>query len=573
MQAAYHVNRLMDQADSNLFDFLVDHCHLADDDVIMSFYGIRTTFSQFRSRVMRIAKRLVSFGLKKGDRVTISLVSSPESVELLYACCFLGVVPVLADLRLSEAEMTELCEETGSKLVFISDFRGCELFGISKVSCVEKVVIVSLCDGISSFNYFFKKTWYLLKGNPFFIRKHFVEKVCEWKQFLSAGPQGNPLPRAAGGDSELLFATSGTTGQRKYVTLTAEQVNLAVCQHIMRFDFSEVKTTLSVMPLFTCYGFVVSIHLPLVSGTKLILHPIYSTNSLPRVLLRHKPNAFSGVISHWEELAACKRAAGKDLSYLKVILFGGDRCTQQKLDTVNDFLSSHGCGTRLCQGYGMTEVTAGATIQDPDHYVSTSVGRPLPFTQICIVKPGTIRPIPAGKKGEICIHTPCQTRGYFNNPDATEELIRYHKDGQAWVHSGDLGHVDQEGNLFFDGRIKDMIVSSSGTKLFLPMLQTQAEQLTQGKCAVVALSDSSHEHMKRIVLFVSPSPGSPRLPRKRRLAAALREVLPLYLLPDRIVYLERLPLTSSGKTDNQKLKDLAVDAISGTKRVSRRKTK
>ncbi len=573
METTDRISALKDQADSNLFDFLVNHSSRAEDDTIMSFYTVRTSFGAFKSRVMRIAERLVLCGLRKGDRVAISLVSSPESVELLYACCYLGIVPVLADLRLSVSEMTELCEETGSKVVFISDFRGSELFGISEVPCVEKVVIVSVCDGISPLLFLVQKPLYLLKKNPYFIQKHFRKKICEWQRFMSFDSPGEPLPPAASGESAMLFATSGTTGKRKYVRLTAKQVNLAVCQHIMRFDYSGVRTTLSVMPLFTCYGFVVSVHLPLVSGSKLIIHPIYKPESLPRVMLKYKPNAFSGVISHWEELAADRKASGEDFSYLKIIFFGGDRCTQQRLDAVNGFLSSHGCRTKLCQGYGMTEVTAGATIQDPDRYVPASVGTPLPLTRICVVQPGTVRPLPAGQTGEICIHTPCQTEGYLNSPDATEELIRPHEDGLDWVHSGDLGHLDAEGNLYFDGRIKGMIVSSSGTKLFMPVLQTHAEELTGGKCFAAARPDPRHEYQKRIVLFVSQSPGSPRMPRKRRLASALREVLPLYILPDRIVYLKRMPLTASGKTDTQKLESMAERIVSGTKHVPLKRLK
>ena len=573
MDANDRIIALKDQADMNPFDYLVTHSPWNDDDVIMSLYTIPTSFRDFKSRVMRIAERLVDCGLEKGDRVTISLVSSPESVELVYACCYLGVIPVLADLRLSVGEMMELCEETGSRIVFISDFRGSELFRISEVDCVEKVVIVSLCDGISPLLFLVQKPVYLLKKNPYFIQEHFYRNICEWKKFMSSGTQDRPLPPAASGESEMLFTTSGTTGKRKYVRLTGKQINLAVCQHIMRFDYSDVKTTLSVMPIFTCYGFMVSVHLPLVSGNKLIIHPIYNSDSLPRVMLKYKPNAFSGVISHWEELVAYKKAAREDFSYLKVILFGGDRCTQQKLDDVNRFLSSHGCGTKLCQGYGMTEVTAGAVVQDPDHYVSASVGRPLPFTKICITYPETNNPLPAGQTGEICIHTPCQTKGYFNNDEATENLIRHHDDGLDWVHSGDLGHLDEDGNLYFDGRIKGMIVSSSGTKLFLPILQTHAEKLTRGRCCAVALPDSRREYLKRIVLFAAPSPGSPRMPGKRRLTAALKEVLPMYILPDKIVYLKRLPLTSSGKTDRQKLENLAERIISGKKHITRRRLK
>lgn len=573
MEANERINALKNQADLNLFDYLVRHSPWADDDVIISFYTKPTSFRQFKSRVMKIAEKLVDCGLKKGDRVTISLVSSPESVELMYACCYLGVVPVLADLRLSITEMKELCEETGSRIVFISDFRGSELFGISEVPCVEKVVIVSICDGISPLLFLVQKPLYLFKKNPYFIQKHFLKNICEWKQFMSSGTRGGSLPPAASGESEMLFTTSGTTGKRKYVRLTAKQVNLAVCQHIMRFDYSEVKTTLSVMPLFTCYGFMASVHLPLVSGNKLIIHPIYKPESLPHVMLKYKPNAFSGVISHWEELMAYKKASREDFSYLKVILFGGDRCTQQKLDDVNGFLASHGCRTKLCQGYGMTEVTAGATVQDPDQYVSASVGKPLPLVQICITYPDTIRPLPAGQTGEICIHTPCQTKGYFNNPEATENLIRRHEDGLDWVHSGDLGHLDKDGNLYFDGRIKGMIVSSSGTKLFLPVLQAHAEKLTRGQCCAVALPDNRHEYLKRIILFAAPSPGSPRLPGKRYLAAALREALPMYILPDKIVYLKRLPLTSSGKTDVRELEDSAQKIIGGTRHITRRRLK
>ena len=566
-------NLIPGSVDSDLLGFLLDSPQYAEDDVILSFFGAETSFGEFKRRVFGIAKRLLGLGLKSGDRVMISLISTPESIELMYACSYLGIVPVLADLRLSLAENMALCEETGARLAFISDFRACELLDISRVPCVEKLVIVSVCDGISQALYALQKTWYLLKNNPYFIKKHFNNKVWEWKRFMAVSPSDLPLAEGASGEGELLFTTSGTTGKRKYVILTSKQINLEVWQHMIRFDFKTPRTAMSVMPLFTCYGFAISVHLPLACGMKLILHPVYEARSLPRAVLKYKPNFFAGVIGHFEELAAYKKAAGEDLSYLKLMIFGGDSCSRERLEAVNSFLAAHGCGAKLLQGYGMTEVTSGAVTQDPDRYVSASVGRPLPLTRICITAPGTANPLPIGQKGEVCLNTPCASKGYFNNPAATERLIKTHADGLEWIHSGDLGWLDEDGNLYVEGRIKSMTVSSSGTKLFLPLLQTAAAKRTGGRCIAFALPDKRLDYIKHIVLFAAPKPGARRIAHMRRLKTELRRELPLYLLPERIVFLRRIPLNSAGKTDMQKLERLAEEAVGGRKHIGNRRLK
>ncbi len=546
---------LFEKAHNNLFDFVLENTVHSDSAVVFTYYGIRFSLDTFCSDVYRAVDTLLDMHVCAGDRILLSLLSTPESIALLYACSLIGAVPVMTDVRLSASELYSLICDTKVKIAFLNDFQVTDPKLLTSPSTLERLFVITPCDRLPAVARCLRRFSEAWTGKPYLLFRSKHSKLSFWYDLVcdqSKGLRRHDFPHAK--DGQLLFTTSGTTGSRKYVRISSFALNLAACRYELFMDVSKISSVLSVMPIFTCYGFLNSIHAPLLYGKELFLYPIYCFQAFPRVLLKTQASATFGVLGQWTALLKDRSAAKSDLSFLKFASWGGDGCSNEQIADINRFFASHGSATKLYQGYGMTETVSTATLQTPEDYVLGSAGKPLPFTKICIVADGTDRPLHAGEIGEICIHSLCQTTGYDFDDNDTVRLIHVHEDGRRWIHSGDIGYVDEDGLLFVVGRKKRMIVTENGTKVFLSRLEELLcnENLAEDSAAI-AVSASANRAEKQIILYVVPKAGISERRQKSEIQAAVRKKLPDYLYPNQILFVKHIPKNALGKPDYPEL--------------------
>ena len=157
---------------------------------------------------------------------------------------------------------------------------------------------------------------------------------------------------------------------------------------------------------------------------------------------------------------------------------------------------------------------------------------------------------------EVCICPSTKFLGYYHNQDATDNLIRKHIDGLMWIHTGDTGNVDDNGDLYVIGRKKRMIVRHDGTKVFPIEIENVLRQCTEVKsCAVVGATDAKHNQSGVPVAYVVTKTNTPA--EKKKIHKYCKQHLPIYLQPDKIVFIKELPTTNIGKVDYSKLSKLA----------------
>lgn len=560
--------------DRSCFDFLFENTAAKDDDIAYVYYSVPYTYGKLRALIAEAARALLALRLRRGDRVLLSLITTPESTALFYACTRLGISPVLADVRFSVAELEELIENTAPRAVFLSDWQAGFIKKLRASFPDLPFIDVSPVAGMPKPVRFFRGV------SNAFTSNHYRTGAgkMHWDGFFT-GRQSVPAalpPDGGDGNTPVLFATSGTTGKRKYVVLTCAKLNLASFQHTCyRSNYDEVGTLLSIMPIFTCYGFVTSVHLPLLLGKKCFVCPIYAAKKVPGLIVRLKPNAFIGTPGHFEAMLSAKELKNADLSFLKTLIAGGEKISAKTQDRFTAFLRAHHSDAKLLQGYGMTEVASAVTMQVTDDYVPGSAGKPYDTVQIKVVEPGTVRPLPQGEQGEVCLHTPCQTDGYYRNDEGTAELIHRHDDGLLWVHTGDIGYLDDRQNLFIEGRIKRMLVTKSGTKVFLQLPEDTVKKLPEiAECGVVALPNGDSELNFRLIFFVIPKKKSIADSEIRSLVRShCREELPMYLRPDAVIVRDSLPRTGSGKLDYTALQEIAKEEADGVRNVMHAKVR
>ena len=303
---------------------------------------------------------------------------------------------------------------------------------------------------------------------------------------------------------------------------------------------------LSIMPVFHGFGLGVCIHTILIHSCTCILVPQFTVDSYAALLKKHKPNYIAGVPTLYEALLRLKKADKLDLSQLEGIFSGGDSLSIELKHKVDDFLRSHGSTEQVREGYGATECVTASCLTPKNYYKEGSIGIPFPDTYYKIVTPYTHDQVPYGQVGEICISGPTVMQGYMDKPKETAQTLQLHEDGLVWLHTGDLGSMDEEGFVYFKQRLKRMIITS-GYNVY----PSQIENVIDAHEAVLmstVIGIKDDYRMQRVKAFVVLRPGYAPTP---ELEASIREHLSLhvakYAIPKEIEFRDALPKTLVGK--------------------------
>jgi acyl-CoA synthetase (AMP-forming)/AMP-acid ligase II len=265
-----------------------------------------------------------------------------------------------------------------------------------------------------------------------------------------------PAPRLAADPAAvaLLPYSSGTTGLPKGVMLTHANLVTSVRQVNRGLRLTPADTTLAVAPFFHVMGFVASLAVPLASGATVVTMPRFDLGQLLANVQRHRVTVLVVPPPVMAALAGHPLVDRYDLSSLELVVSGGAPLGADLQRAVAARLP----GAAVGQGWGLTETAVGATTPDRDAgTVPGSVGRVMPNTELRVVDPVTGADLGAGGQGELWVRGPQVMAGYLGRPDASAEAV----DAAGWLHTGDLGRVDQDGNVFVVDRLKELIKVSA----------------------------------------------------------------------------------------------------------------
>ena len=265
----------------------------------------------------------------------------------------------------------------------------------------------------------------------------------------------------SGKKEAVILYSGGTSGYPKGIMLSNLNFNALALQSIEACGcLKEGYKVLSIMPIFHGFGLGICIHTVLNFGGCAIILPQFSAKTFHKLLKKYKPNVIAGVPTLYEALINNKKMQRMNLSYLKCVISGGDSLSVNLKKKLDKFLQEHGTDIQVREGYGLTECVTGSCLTPTNFYKEGSIGIPYPDTYYKIVKPGTDEEVLCNEDGEIVISGPSVMIGYLKAREETNKTIRKHNDGLMWLHTGDLGCMDEEGFVYFKQRIKRMIVSS-----------------------------------------------------------------------------------------------------------------
>lgn len=523
------------------------------DSYALNYFTNRITYGELLDQVEKAAASFKKLGVKKGDIVVCSSVTIPEMVYSLYALNKLGATIFTIDPRLPGDFVKNTIESAKADILIFLDLAYPLLKPIIPELKVKKMISISVGLSMPTFI----RTMAKFKMPSPDIEPN--DKICDWKTFMKIG-KGVKTEAAEYGENDVaaITLTGGTTGTPKGVMITNDGFNAIM------HDFKNcgVKYTrhqrfLNIIPAFASYGIVASLHMPLGLGLEVVVIPKFNADKVGYYVKKYRPAHTLLVPAHYEKLMNSKEMAkGFDLSFFETAGSGGDTMNEGLEQKLNNFLKSRGAKFPLSQGYGMSEVSSAAACHCNGNFRSMSVGYPLLTTVISIFEPGTSNELGFNEEGEICITGPSVMAGYFNNEKETQDVLSKHPDGQIWVHSGDLGYMDEDGFIFIKGRIKRMITLSTGHKVF----PTQIEDV-MGKnphvysCAAVGVKDRVNAQGQCPLAVVQLIEGADKEQVRKELFESFNKDLDAPSIPFDIWFIDEMPRTGMDKIAYGQLSD------------------
>lgn len=544
----------LDYYQGSMYDKVAEIAVNYPDHIAYDFMGGKVKYRDFIRKVDECARALAGIGVKEGECVTICMPNAPQAVIMFYAVNKVGAIANMVHPLSGEKEI-EFCLKQSASVVCLTldQFYG-KFENIRKNVPLRSLILTSIRDVLSPVK---RKGYYLAEGRK--IKKVPASaEIVWWEKFLRAGSDYHGpyhVVRKAQDPAVILYS-GGTTGTMKGILLSNLNFN-ALGQQIIATNpmFKPGDKMLAVMPIFHGFGLGVCIHSMLASGGRCLLIPRFNPESYAKLLKKHKPNFIAGVPTLYEALLRIKTLNRVNLSCLKGVFSGGDSLSIELKKRFDKFLEDHNAQIHVREGYGTTECVT-ASCLTPTHWAKEgSIGLPFPDTYYKIVKPGTEEEVPYGQEGEICLSGPTVMMEYINNPKETADTLRRHADGLVWVHTGDLGMMDEDGFIYFKQRIKRMIITS-GYNVYPSQIENvlDAHELVHMSC-VIGVPDPLK--MQRVVAFVVLKPDVKVFEDEARkiLLAYCEKHVAKYAIPKEIRFRSDLPKTLVGKVAYRILED------------------
>ncbi|HSV92685.1 MAG TPA: long-chain fatty acid--CoA ligase [Desulfobacterales bacterium] len=472
------------------------------------------TNREFNDRVNRAANVLLARGVRQGDRVATVMVNCSAFIELYFACAKIGAVIVPVNHHLAVPELAQILTDCGPGVVMYSP---------GFTPAVEE-----LRAGGG------RADWLRHAGDT---------------QAAAAGFDDPADPRAAAEpevpweveleDPLLIMFTSGTTGSLKGAVLSHNNFLFGAIQNLL-FGVNAGFKSLVVAPLFHIGALVASMTPVVYAGGALVIRDFDNPSEIIRLIMAEKINYMFAVPAMFKMMSKAPGWEEADFSHVHFFIAGG---APMPVPLIQQYQEEK--GVRFVQGYGMTETLRISSLDPEDgRRKAGSIGKELFHTSVRIVGDDGVE-VPPEETGEIVVKGPAVFSRYWNNPVATAAAIR-----DGWFHTGDLGRRDAEGFIYIVGRKSDLIICA-GKNVYAAEVERAIEALPEvSEAAVVGMADATRGEVPAAFVALKTS----GVLTAEDVAAALKPRLAAYKLPKKIVFLDALPRTGSGKVAKNELK-------------------
>ena len=532
------------------------------DVTAYEFMGGRCAYSRLVAQVHECARALRHLGIREGDKVTICMPNAPQTVVMFYAVNMVGAIANMVHPLSAEGEIEFYLNDSESVAALTLDQFYGKFASIRKnTPYLKHLIIADVADALNPL----MRIGYKLTAGRKIPKVPKDADVILWKRFIADGQAFTDDPRVKRGndDPAVILYSGGTTGITKGILLSNLNFNALAAQIIATNPILKVgDKMLALMPMFHGFGLGVCVHSMLANGGDCILVPRFTPQTYPELLRKYRPNLIAGVPTLYEALLRIPNLENLDLSCLKGVFSGGDSLPAELKRRFDKFLKDHGAKIEVREGYGTTECVTASCLTPLTKAKEGSIGIPFPDTYYKIVKVGGEEEVPYGMEGEICLAGPTVMLEYVKHPQETAQTRRVHRDGLTWIHTGDLGVMDDEGFIYFRQRIKRMIVTS-GYNVYPSQIENilDAHEAVHLSC-VIGVRDPYK--MQKVKAFVVLKPGfEPSDTTRDMLMDYCRKHIAKYAMPYDIEFRDDLPKTLVGKVAYRVLEEEMEKAAPG----------
>ena len=535
-------------SEKTLGDWLEHWAQVTPDKeyIVYSDRDLRFTWKQFNDRVDDMARGLIAIGVTKGTHVGLWAQNVPDWLTFLYACAKIGAVCITVNTNYKQNELEYLCQDSDMHTLCLTD-------GTWESNYVDMAYTMLPELRECERGHLESKRFPKLK-NVVYIGQEKYRGMYNTAEILLLGENTDDdefqrlRKSVTCHDVVNMQYTSGTTGFPKGVMLTHYNIandGFLTGEHM---KFTQDDKLCVCVPLFHCFGVVLATMNCLTHGCTEVLverfDPLVTLASVHKercTALYGVPTMFIAELNH-------PMFDMFDLSCLRTGIMAGSLCPIELMRKVEEKMFLH-----VTSVYGLTESSPGMSqtrIDDPDEVRYTTVGRDYEFVSVKVLDPETNKEVPVGTQGEMCCKGFNVMKGYYKNPQATAEVI----DENGYLHSGDLGIMDENGNYRITGRIKDMIIRG-GENIYPREIEEFLYHLPGVRDVQVA-GVPSKKYGEEVGAFIILDEGAKLTEEEVR--DWCRGKIARYKIPKYVFFVKEYPLTGSGKIQKFKLRELSL---------------
>ena len=494
-----------------VYDFLLRPAAEEPEGVALEFMGQSWTYRQLADRARQVAGGLAAHGVSAGSNVALMLPNVPQFVEALYGAWMNGNVVVPMNVLLTPPEVRYVLSDSNVRVVFVLDaFLERVEVALGQLDDPPRVYVI---------------------GQP--------GRHTPYASLFEAGPRALEELCPTDADTHVLtIYTSGTTGKPKGALI--DNANVVAQLEMIDSGFEPLPgdRVLCVLPLFHVFALNAILNSGLRHRYTVVLHPKFDVAATLKSLASEDITIFCGVPTMYFYLLKFAPAEMR-FPKLRYCVSGG---SAMPLAVLRKFEERF--GAPVYEGYGLTETTVSVASNTIAAKKAGSVGRSYPGVEVRIVD-NDGRDLPRGERGEIFVRGPNVMRRYINRPADTSEAL-----AGGWLHTGDIGYLDDEDYLFIVDRKRDLIIKA-GYNIYPREIEDVIHQLPQvAEAAVVGIDDEAKGEHVRACISVRPDAKLTQAEVEAFLAANLAK----YKLPNEYVFMNELPKGASGKILKRELR-------------------
>jgi len=508
-------------------EFLNISAAIVPNRTAIIFEGKRFTYIQIEERSTLLANALKQIGVNPKDRIAIMNVNCNEHVELYFACAKLDAIYVPLNFRGKQDEIEFILRDSNPK-VLIAGNRYLELLESLDKSLLSTIDLVRIEESIPTPN--------------------------SYKTLLDTSTKQEMFPSGLDQDVIILMYTAGTTGKPKGVMLTHENLSSYILSNVNPADPEIDERNIITLPLYLIAG-IQAVLSGIYGGRTLIIQRQFDANGWLKLVENEKVDRAMMVPTMLKSIMESADFGKYDTSSLKVITYGAAPMPLQIIKKALDEFPN----TQFINAFGQTETASTITMLPPeDHQIKgskeeiekklhrlSSIGKPLDDVEVKIVNESG-KEVDKGEIGEIVAYGPRLMKGYWNQEKATSQALK-----NGWLHTGDLGYMDEDGYIFLAGRAKDFI--KRGGEMISP---EEVEQVLHShpvidEAAIIGIPDENWGEVVRAIVVLKENGNAT----EKEVIQYCRERLSSFKKPESVIFVKELPRNTLGKVIKRELRE------------------